>query len=155
MNAIATALLTSVRVRGGVLLAIAIALQGIGVPVAQAASPCVDPPEAWASNMTAQLANYANRQFARNRSAYHVTLVSVPDVDVLSAEAATQLGVTSATEEIVQLFFSTFERRRYEWHDGTASTPTLQRHYVVYASRPSAAEPWLLTSVFAAQPARG
>lgn len=123
-----------------------------GIRPLQAASLCVSSSDLWAETMTAQLATYANRQFARMRSAYHVTLVSFPDVELLSAERVAQLGVESETEEVMQLSFSTSERRRYAWADGTASTPTLQRHYIAYLSRQSAAEPWSLASLTAAQP---
>ncbi|MEO0852261.1 MAG: hypothetical protein AAFY15_01985, partial [Cyanobacteria bacterium J06648_11] len=119
-----------------------------------AASSCTSSPDVWAETMTAQLATYANRQFARMRSTFHVTLVGFPEVEVLSTARAARLGVESETEEVAQLVFSTSERRRYAWDDGTASTPSLQRHYVAYLSRQSVTEPWYLASLIAAQPAR-
>ncbi|MEO0802001.1 MAG: hypothetical protein AAFY57_06970 [Cyanobacteria bacterium J06642_2] len=140
------------------LLGILVAIGGLGrVLSAQALSICASEPEAWAETMTAQLPGYANREFARVGSLYHVTRVGFPEVNVLGEPEAAQLGVDSTTEEMVQLLFVTSERRQWSWTDGAASTPTLQRHYLAYLarSRQSASDkPWQFISLIAAQPSR-
>lgn len=136
--------------------AIALGVWLAGIPDAKAAVTCAADAERWAEAMADQLPQYANREFSRIRSTYHVTRVSQVEVDSLNERQTAQLGIDRSNDEIVRVLFSTIERRRFAWAGSTAATSALRRHYLGYVarSRQSPEAAWRSIELIAAQPSR-
>ncbi len=132
------------------------------VPNLESAPICVTEASLWAEVMTAQLPLFANLVLTRLGSAYHVVLVSSPDITPLSTTEIQSLGLSIQPDQpqpnVVRIYFTTLERQLVVDSDPNVpttgdfrgrETQTVRLAYELYLARPTspARQPWQVARV--------